>query len=83
VLVVRSGGTHFLFRPGASTSLMSLGTPDRSNPSIGKGFELGPCLADGAEECSEGLACFGDQRLLRFVLAMLIAIDAKHKKSDS
>jgi hypothetical protein len=69
--------------PATGTRHVLVVTPDRSNPSIGKGFELGPCLADGAEECSEGLACFGDQRLLRFVLAMLIAIDAKHKKSDS
>ena len=59
------------------------GPPDRSRPNIGKGFELGPCFADGTEECSEGLACFGDQHLLRSVLTMVIAIDAKHKKSDS
>jgi len=32
---------------------------------------------------SEGLAHFADQRLSRSVLAMLIAIDAKHKKSNS
>ena len=77
MLVVRSGGTHFLFRPGASTSLLShLPT---GKPKHGKGFELGPCLAEGVEECSEAFTCFGDQRLSRSVLAMLIAIETKHK----
>src|SRR5262249_19765532 len=57
--------------------------PDRSDPSTARDLNLAPCLAEGVEECSEGFTCFGDQRLSRSVLATLIAIDAKHKKSNS